>query len=61
MGNQAISIVALKNETPGNTTGKHSFFMHMQNMQNMYQIETKICRICNNEYESVGYGIKYVK
>jgi hypothetical protein len=35
--------------------------MHMQNMQNMYKVETIICRICNNEYEYEKYGIEYVK
>jgi hypothetical protein len=30
-------------------------------MQNMYLVETIICRICNNEYEYAEYGKSYVK
>jgi hypothetical protein len=44
-----------------NTRGKDYFFMHMQDMQNMYLVEILTCRICNNEYEYAEYGIEDVK
>jgi hypothetical protein len=31
------------------------------NMKNKYEVENRICRICNNEYGYAEYGIEYVK
>jgi hypothetical protein len=39
-----------------NTRGKDFFFVHMQNIEKKYWVETMICRICNNDYEYAEYG-----